>query len=144
MTIGRRQVLSMLAAGQLTTDEADRLITALDRLDQPSGTLEHVAPPPAAPRYLRVQVDMHQEAMSPIKVNVRVPLQILRAGVKLASLIPPQAQEHVNNALRQRGVPFDLTHVRPENLDQFIDRLTDLSVAVDQKQNDLKIKVFCE
>jgi hypothetical protein len=144
MTIGRRQVLSMLAAGQLTTDEADRLITALDRLDQPSGTVEHVAPRPAAPRYLRVQVDMHQDAVSPIKVNVRVPLQILRAGVKLASLIPPQAQEQVNNALRQRGVPFDLTHVRPENLDQFIDRLTDLSVAVDQKQNDLKIKVFCE
>jgi hypothetical protein len=144
MTIGRRQVLSMLAAGQLTTDEADRLITALDRLDQASGALERVAPRTAAPRYLRVLVDMHQDAASPIKVNVRVPLQILRAGVKLASLIPPQAQEQVNHALRQRGVPFDLTHVRPENLDQFIDQLTDLSVAVDQKQNDLKIKIFCE
>jgi hypothetical protein len=144
MTIGRRQVLAMLAAGQLNTDEADRLITALDRLDHPGGALQPIAPRPAAPRYLRVQVDMHQDAASPIKVNVRVPLQILRAGVKLASLIPPQAQEQVNNALRQRGVPFDLTHVRPENLDQFIDQLTDLSVAVDQKQNDLKIKIFCE
>ena len=144
MTIGRRQVLDMLAAGQLTTDEADRLITALDHLDRPSGALARTTPPRATPRYLRVLVDMHEDDDAPIKVNVRVPLQILRAGVKLASLIPPQAQEQVNRALRQRGLPFDLTHVRAENLDQFIDQLSDLSVAVDQKQNDLKIKVFCE
>lgn len=144
MTVGRRQVLTMLAAGQLTTDEADRLITALDTLDQSGGALDRPTPRPAPPRYLRVLVDVHEDDASPVKFNVRVPLQILRAGVKLASLIPPQAQEQVNRALRQRGLPFDLTHVRAENLDQFIDQLSDLSVAVDQKQNDLKIKIFCE
>lgn len=134
----------MLAAGQITADDADRLLTALDHLDEPTTALERVPPRGTAPRYLRVLVDMHEEGATPINVNVRVPLQILRAGVKLASLIPPQAQEQVNRALRQRGVPFDISHVRPENLDQFIDRLSDLSIAVDQKQNDLKIKLFCE
>lgn len=135
----------MLAAGQITADDADRLLTALDQLDQPTTTaLERVPPRRTPPRYLRVLVDMHEEGATPINVNVRVPLQILRAGVKLASLIPPQAQEQVNRALRQRGLPFDVRHVRPENLDQFIDQLSDLSIAVDQKQNDLKIKLSCE
>ena len=144
MTVGRRQVLSMLAAGQLTAEEADRLITALDYLDRPTTVLDRTPPRRTPPRYLRVLVDVHEDGAAPIKVNVRVPLQILRAGVRLASLIPPPAQEQVNRALRQRGLPFDLGQLRPENLDQFIDRLSDLSVAVDQRQKDLKIKLYCE
>jgi hypothetical protein len=87
---------------------------------------------------------MHEDREGPINVNLRVPLQLLRAGVKVASLIPPRAQEQVNRVLRQRGLPFDLNQVRPENLDQLIDQLSTFTVAVDQKQNDLKIKVFCE
>jgi hypothetical protein len=87
---------------------------------------------------------MHEDQEDPIKVNLRVPLQLLRAGVRVASLIPPRAQEQVNRVLRQRGLPFDLNQVRPENLDQLIDQLSSFTVAVDQKQNDLKIKLFCE
>lgn len=30
----------------------------------------------------------------PVKVNIRVPMQLLHAGVRLAGLIPPQAREH--------------------------------------------------
>jgi hypothetical protein len=47
----------------------------------------------------------------PIKANVRAPLQLLRAGVRLASLIPPQAQNEVNTALRRQGVGFDLSQI---------------------------------
>ena len=144
MRVDRRQVLGMLAAGQMTAEEADRLITALDRLDRPTAALARTPPRQTPPRYLRVLVDVHEDGSAPINVNVRVPLQILRAGVRLASLIPPQAQEQVNRALRQRGVPFDVMHVRPENLDQFIDRLSNLSLAVDQREHDLRIKLYCE
>ncbi len=35
----------------------------------------------------------------PTKVNVRVPMQLLRAGVKLTSIIPPRARDEVNAAL---------------------------------------------
>ena len=144
MTEGRRQVLAMLAAGRLTTDEADRLLAALETPEHPPTALEIAPSRPASPRYLRVQIDMHEDQEGPIKVNLRIPLQLLRAGVKVASLIPPRAQEQVNRVLRQRGLPFDLNQVRPENLDQLIDQLSTFTVAVDQKQNDLKIKVFCE
>jgi hypothetical protein len=144
MTEGRRQILAMLADGRLTPDEADRLLTALEAPDHPSTALELAPSRPDPPRYLRVQIDMHEDQEDPIKVNLRVPLQLLRAGVRVASLIPPRAQEQVNRVLRQRGLPFDLNQVRPENLDQLIDQLSSFTVAVDQKQNDLKIKLFCE
>jgi hypothetical protein len=144
VTVGRRQVLAMLAAGQVTTEEADRLITALESLDRPQTALEVTKPVRNPPRYLRVQVDMHEASDAPVKIDVRVPLQVLRAGVRLASLIPPEAQAQVNRALRERGLSFDLTQVRPDNVDQLIDQLSDLSVAVDQRHNELKIKLSCE
>ena len=37
MSENRRQVLQMLAAGQITADEAERLIAALEK-DSPNGT----------------------------------------------------------------------------------------------------------
>jgi hypothetical protein len=37
--------------------------------------------------------DVADQDGGPIKVNVRVPLQLRRAGVRLASLTPVEAQE---------------------------------------------------
>jgi hypothetical protein len=89
-------------------------------------------------------VDSNEKDERPVKINVRVPLQLLRAGVLLASLIPPQAQERVNVALREKGMTFDVSQIKPENLNELIDQLSDLSVDIDQKDEDVKIKVFCE
>jgi hypothetical protein len=102
--------------------------------------------PPARPRYLRVEVHQEGDEEGPVLVNVRVPIQLLRAGVKLASVIPPQAQEHVNEALRERGVPFDLSRLRPEDLDELIEQLQDLTIDVDQQgdKEKVKVRVFCE
>jgi hypothetical protein len=141
MTEESKKVLEMLAAGQINTDEADRLLTALR--DGPTKAATSEAPRPA-PRYLRVMVDSNEKDGRPVKINVRVPLQLLRAGVRLASLIPPQAQERVNVALREKGMTFDVSQIKPENLNELIDQLSDLSVDIDQKEDDVKIRVFCE
>ena len=66
-----------------------------------------------------------------MKVNIRVPMQLLRAGVRLAGLIPPQAREHVNEAMRERGIPFDLSQIKPDNLQELVDQLNDLTIDVD-------------
>ena len=69
-------------------------------------------------------------------------MQLLRAGVKLANLIPAQARDKVNVALREQGVQFDLNQIKPENLEEIIDQIGDLTVDVDDKN--AKVKVFCE
>ncbi|MFZ0287739.1 MAG: hypothetical protein WB616_16950 [Candidatus Sulfotelmatobacter sp.] len=143
----RRQILQMLSEGKISADEAERLIAALE--ERPAGSSENVSDSgaKARPKYLRVQVDSEDDGHEgPTKVNVRVPMQLLRAGVKLAGLIPAQALHRANVAIHEKGIPFDLSQIKPENLEELIDQLSDLSVDVDQKDHatKVKVKVFCE
>ncbi|WP_293902102.1 hypothetical protein [Phenylobacterium sp.] len=144
MNDDRRSILDMLAEGKINADEAERLMSALDRNPQPA----EFAPEPgypanrAKPRYLRVCVDTDEPDEGPTKVNIRVPMQLLRAGVRLSSIIPPQARDQVNAALREHGVPFDLHQLKPENLEELVDQLSDLTVDVDQEKT--KVRIFCE
>jgi hypothetical protein len=131
----RRQILDMLAQGKITADEAERLIAALDNGPGPK----------AKARYLRVVVDaQNSHGNGPSLVNIRVPIELLRAGVKLASLIPAQARQEVNDAMRQRGVPFDLSQIKPENLEELVDQLNDLTIDIGESRGQTKVRVYCE
>lgn len=135
----RRSILQMLADGKVSADEAERLLSAMDK----GGALSPARPTSnGAPRYLRVLVDTDDAASGPTKVNIRVPMALLRAGVRLTSLMPPQAREQINAQMARNGVPFDIGQMRPENLEEMLDQLNDLQVDVDQERT--KVRVFCE
>jgi len=144
MTENRRQVLEMLAAGKVTAEEADRLLAALDATESAPPSGGQTASKAAAPKFLRVMVDANDKSDGPVHINVRVPLMLLRAGVRLASLIPGPAQARVNQALHEQGVQFDISQIKPENINEIIDQLSDFSVDIDQKSDDVKIKIFAE
>ncbi|MEV4813133.1 SHOCT-like domain-containing protein [Micromonospora avicenniae] len=139
----RRQVLQMLAEGKITADEAERLIDALER-EQPTSPPGTTPRPKTRPRYLRVVMNAEDQTGGdgPSRVNVRVPLQLLRAGVRLTSLVPPQALARVNVKLHESGVPIDLTQLKPEHIEDLIDHLDDLTVDLDDPS--AKVQVFCE
>ncbi|MFD2765402.1 SHOCT-like domain-containing protein [Micromonospora eburnea] len=144
MSEQRRQILQMLADGKITTDEAEQLIAALER-NQPNSSSPDAEPAPKSQRkYLRVVVDSLENfgGNGPGRVNVRVPLQLLRAGVRLASLIPPQALSQANDELAKSGVPIDLTQLKPQHIEELIEHLDEMTVDVDQP--DAKVQVFCE
>jgi hypothetical protein len=144
MSQDRRSILDMLAEGKVTADEADRLLTALERGSErgaSSGSSLAEASRPK-PKYLRVAVDTQEGPEGPTKVNVRVPMQLLRAGVRLSSIIPPNARDKVNAAMAENGVPFDINALRAENLEELIEQLNDLTVDVDKERT--KVRVFCE
>jgi hypothetical protein len=140
MSENRRQVLEMLAAGQITADEAERLIAALEK-EAPSPSPSE-STPKARPKYLHVLVEEASGKDGPTHVDVRVPMQLLRAGVRLASVIPAQARDRVNVALGAKGIAFDLNEIKPGNLEEVIDQLNDLSVDVTEREK--KVRVFCE
>jgi hypothetical protein len=158
MNENRRQILEMLAAGKVTADEAERLITALESGSDATGG-EYSGPASSANRgnpatvktrakYLRVLVEADEDMTGmkgPTTVNVRVPMQLLRAGVRLASLIPPQAHDKLDEALSSHGVPLTLSQIKPENLEELIDHLEDLTVDVNTSdEGKTKVRVFCE
>ena len=81
----------------------------------------------------------------PTSVNVRVPMQLLRAGVRLASLIPAQAHQQLDDAFSRHGVPLTLSQIKPENLEELIEHLEDLTIDVDTTdEGTTKVRVFCE
>lgn len=157
MNENRRKILEMLAAGKITTEEAERLLAALESEPATVGEFHGaVAGNSGAPsatvktraKYLRVLVEADESMTGmkgPTTVNVRVPMQLLRAGVRLASLIPAQAHQQLDEALSSHGVPLTLSQIKPENLEELIDHLEDFTVDVDSKDgNATKVRVFCE
>jgi hypothetical protein len=135
----RKDILDMLAEGKITAEEAEQLIAALERDQPPAASSE--ARPKAKAKYLRLVVDTMENG-EPGRVNARVPLQLLRAGVRLAALIPPQALDRANAELDRSGLPFDLTQLKPEQLEALIEHLDEVTLEVDQP--DAKVHVFCE
>lgn len=151
MNENRRQILDMLAAGKITADEAERLLSALETEPATSAGAAFGAKngtAKARPKYLRVLVEADEDMTGlkgPTTVNVRVPMQFLRAGVRLAALIPQQAHEQFDQALSKHGVPITLSQIKPENLEELIEHLEDLTVDVEGKGgNATKVRVFCE
>jgi hypothetical protein len=156
MNENRRQILEMLASGKITAAEAERLIAAVEtESSAPQGNFSGspvsgsgTATAKTRAKYLRVLVEADEATTGnkgPTSVNVRVPMQLLRAGVRLASLIPAQAHNEFDKAMSRHGVPLTLSQIKPENLEELIDHLEDLTVDVDTRdEGKTKVRVFCE
>lgn len=139
----RRQILEMLGSQKITADEAERLLNAIGQPTSGMGMKSETTTSgkPAA-KYLRIVVDSTEGPEGPSKVNVRIPMQLLRAGVKLAGIIPGHARVQVNTALKKHGIDLDLSQLKPENLEEIIETLGDFQVDVDEPEN--QVRIFCE
>jgi hypothetical protein len=154
-----KKVLDMLASGQITAEDAEKLLEKLGASGpaaNPSAASEEVhgvegkpgfrrvwgwtipsrgeAPAPGQkPRFLRVVVDNPGRE----QVNIRVPLAILKTGIKLLAVLPPK----VNAQLADNGI--DLSALRELPHDELVEHLRDLHVDVDNAGGD-KVRIFCE
>ena len=148
MSDDRRKILDMLASGRLSADEADRLLAALDRRGAgPAGGRvgEPVRAMGSTPKYLRVEVTkLRGDGDDTKNVNIRVPLQLLRAGVKLPGLLPPRARDELNAAMRHKGVAFDFNQLRPDNVDTLIAALAEASIDIDAHDGRSRVRISCE
>jgi hypothetical protein len=109
MNQNRRRVLDMLGEGKIDPDEAERLLSLVDASPP---TAKDVRGPKATgdgpPQYLRVTVEEPDD-----RVNIRVPLALIRAGMKLTALIPSQAADGINKALKDQGIDMDVQNMGP-------------------------------
>jgi hypothetical protein len=134
----RRQILEMLAEGKISSEEAGRLLDAVDR---EAPTVEGGEVRRTRPKFLRVLVDDRSDGGS-TKVNVRVPIKLLRAGVRLAALVPAQALERASDEARRSGIGIDLTQLKAEDIDELIDNLDEMTIDVDDSNT--KVRIFAE
>jgi len=134
----RKKILEMLANGKINVDEAERLLAALNQEDETEQASDVGA---KKPKYLRIQVEPKSHSANGERVNVRVPVNLIRAGLKWASFIPQHSQRKVGDALREKGIDLDFGNLRPEDLDELIINLNDLQVEVD---GDEVVRIYCE
>lgn len=143
MSEQRQKILSMLSEGKITVEEADKLLDALKSGAHQSvgaGEVQGVARGTSKLKFLRVVVD----SVKGDNVNIKVPVAILRAGIKLSSLIPPQAYQKLNEKMTEKGVDVDINQIlKNGNFEELIESMGDLNVDVNSKDGD-KVKVFFE
>jgi len=142
MSKERRKILDMFARGKISLDEAERLLGALQREGgQESSASGDDSTARQVPRYLRIMVEPGEDSKKAERVNIRVPLRLVRAGLKWASFIPREAREQVNESLKRKGIEMDFTKMTQEDLDELIQNLDEFTVDVEGEE---KVRIFCE
>lgn len=144
MTDNQKRILEMLAENKINVDEAQRLLKAIEpEKGSETGEIHNSIEQKLNPKYIRVTViPNHESDASAEKVNIRVPISLIRAGMKLTSLIPPHAYDHINEAIKEKGIDFDLRNLKTEDISEVIDALSDLEVDVENGRE--KVRVYVE
>jgi len=147
MSENRKRILDMLAQGKINVDEAERLLTTMEQPDAGgSGFFTAGETPKDERKYLRVVVEPNPDAGPGVeqkRVNIRVPMTLIRAGVKLTSLIPSVASSKINEELSKNGIDFDVNSIKAEDLEQLVDAMKDLEIDV-EGGSEGKVKVYFE
>ena len=146
MADNQKRILEMLAEGKITVDEAEKLLSLVepkkDTADKLSGTITGTRP---SPKYMRVvvQPDPASGSGSQVeRVNIRIPINLIRAGMKFTTLIPPHAAGKVNEALKKHSIDFDLRNIKPDDIEGLIEALSDFEVDVQGGKE--KIHIYTE
>jgi len=134
MNADRRRVLDMVAAGNISINEADLLLGHHPAFAAESHT--------RMPKFLRLVLEPRDQAASRRKVDIRVPLGLLRSGVQIARSIPMEKRGPMTIALGTHSLALDLSGVDAENVDEFMAQFKDLTTDINKKDETLRL--FCE
>jgi hypothetical protein len=140
-----RRVLDLLSQGKITVDEADQLLKAVAAAD--AAPAEPVADAQAntggAPKWIRI--DVHKpanERRGDKDVNIRVPVAVVKGGMRLGALIAPFAGEKVASRMRERGFDLDLSKLDDAAIDAMLKDLGEMNIEVDNGK--AEVRITCE
>ena len=140
MSEERDRILDLLAAGKISAEEAGRLLDAVDQRAAQAGAAPASSAAPKSgglPKFMYVKV----VSTKGDNVNVKIPLSLVRAGLKLTSLIPPQAMEQIDKSMAEKGMSFDLKNLKPEDLEDIVESLREMEVNIDSADGD-NVRVY--
>jgi hypothetical protein len=136
MSEDTRKVLEMLSQGKVSVLEAEQLLGAVGT--PPSQTADEKKP---EPKYFRILVNKPaRDGKKPEAVNIRVPMTVVRGGLRLGALVPGM----LNNKKIQlgNGNELDLSKLTYTDLEAMIKDIGELTVDVDG--GDATVRIRCE
>lgn len=129
-----RKVLEMLSNGTVNVQEAEQLLQAVTA---PSQTADEKK---VESRYFRILVNKPaRDGNKAETVNIRVPMTVVRGGLRLGSLFPGMlAKKKIQLA---NGNELDLAKVTYTDLEEMIKDIGELTVDVD---GGAQVRIRCE
>lgn len=142
MSEQKKQILQMLAEGKIKVDEAERLLAALEANSPPAPeTTQEVAGFGRKPKFLHIKVEGDASGGKHENVDIKIPIMLVKAGMKLGSLVPEKARNKFTSQLSDQGLNFDLNQLNSENIDTIISALAETSIDVDADNE--KVRIYC-
>jgi hypothetical protein len=152
MSENQQKILQMLAEGKISVEEATRLLALINEGQNPGEGAGREQTSKSVPKYLYVRVEPkegsakqgegHPSMGEHGRVNVRIPVGLIRAGMKLKSLIPPHVADEVNDAMKEKGIGFDIRSLKDEDIDELVSLLRDTHIDVDSE--DAEVRIYAE
>jgi len=140
-----RRILEMVSQGKLTIDDAERLLKAMAEAAPAAtpGVAAETAGDPPKKRWLRINI--HKPASEhrpqPKDVNIRVPLGIVRGGMRLGAIIATFAGDKAMRRMKVNGMDVDLAAINGDlsklhgpEFDAFVNSLHDIDIDDGQSQ----------
>jgi hypothetical protein len=144
-----RRILDMLSQGKITVDEADRLLKAMGA-DSGSGpaTADRPADGGRSARWFRIYIrkpaDGHAHEAK--DVNIRVPIAVVKGGMRLGAIIATFAGEKAAQRMKARGLDLDLSTINGDlsrmngaEFDTFLKSLDDMNIEIDDGRSRVRI-----
>jgi|SRR5579864_5709719 len=154
-TDNTRRILDLLAQGKITVDEADQLLRAVGgpaggpSSDDRAGNRPGAQPPRQGAqgaqarsdaRWMRVTIDKAARDGRPAKqVSIRVPMALVRGGVRLGAIFPYKGNDPISQHLRNHGVDVDWSKIDLSQLDSVLQNLDETTIDVDNGRAQVRI-----
>src|SRR5436305_15296718 len=127
-----RKILEMLSSGKISVQEAEQLLKAVEAPGSGEKKTE--------PRYFRILVNKPaREGKKAEAVNIRVPMTVVRGGLRLGALFPGMLGK--KKIQLDNGLELDLSKVTYTDLEAMIKDIGELTVDVD---GDAQVRIRCE
>lgn len=94
-------------------------------------------------RYLKIEVHKPAaEGREEKNVNIRVPIALVRGGMRLGTIIGFYADDKVQRKLRERGIDLDLSKIDKADIDNLLNNLGEMTLNVDKGKS--QVRISCE
>jgi len=143
----QKRILQMLAEGKINVEEASRLLSLVgEETGLGAEGAVGVKETKAVPKYLYVRVEPkegHHGGSHSLtqhgRVNVRIPVGLIRSGMKLTSLIPAHVADDVTKAMKEKGIGFDIRNMKDDYVNELITALGETKINVDSEEAEVRV-----
>ncbi len=136
MSEDRRKILDMLAADQISVDDAQRLLDKVEAPPAQAGRSDDLSR--SAPRYLRIQI-----ADGDDKVELQIPIALIRTGIRLGALVPDSAKGKLKKLKKLKKEGFDIDQFFNMASEELVESLAEFEVNIEGEDGE-RVRLFCE